>query len=560
MKILMCSNMYPPNFVGGAELIMHCHAKTLKRLGHDVFVFAGDPYIEGERHSVRRDEFEGIEVHRVRLTHEDYSPDFVNFSHRQVEGHFDALLRNLRPDVVHFHNIIGLSVGLIGIARSRGIRTALTVHDHWGFCFKNTAVRNNGAFCRDYAACRECMPFISDGGGRGIPIRMRNDFVAMQLQKADVLISPSRYLAEAYIQAGIPRDKMRVIPNGIDVKRFSDIRKRPSDGKVRFSYIGHLGPHKGIHVLLEAVRLVGCEKPILVNLVGGGEIESSLRQEVQAAGLSRCVRFIGKISNDLIETVYRETDVLVLPSIWPENQPVTITEAMASGMPVIASRAGGIPELVDDGKTGFLFDIGNARALARLMLEFLSSRDKMRFLGENARDKIAGNTIENQVNKILALYEGKASSRRPPVQAGHLVACAGFRVTPQCSQAIDDFLAGQGQDALCFVMSSWLDEGQFRKSKIFWVVDSSAGSEEAAKGMRNGIPLLAPEENVGLKNICSTANCGLYYRNSLEAKVCLEYLINNEAVARRIGENGREAFFSNKIQLAAQPPAKEQWR
>ena len=99
-------------------------------------------------------------------------------------------------------------------------------------------------------------------------------------------------------------------------------------------------------------------------------------------GLNDSVRFWGKIKD--ITDAYAQTDVLILPSIWPENQPVTITEAMAAKIPVIASNSGGIPELVDDEKTGLLFEAGNAQDLARKMLNIIQNPEKIELFCESA--------------------------------------------------------------------------------------------------------------------------------------------------------------------------------
>jgi len=125
LKILMCCNAYPPNFIGGAELIAHEHAKILKKLGHNVAVFADDGHIGGKRYSIKQDTYEDIPVYRVSLTSQDYQPEFINFTHKEVEENFKCILDDFSPDVVHFHNIIGLSVGLIHIAKSRGVKTCL---------------------------------------------------------------------------------------------------------------------------------------------------------------------------------------------------------------------------------------------------------------------------------------------------------------------------------------------------------------------------------------------------------------------------------------------------
>ena len=536
-RIIICTNVYLPKFIGGAELIAHYHAKILKQQGHDVIIFAGDPG-ESKRYLLSQDTYDALTIHRVCLSHKDYSSDFINFSHKKVERYFKAILERFLPDVVHFHNIIGVSVGLIHIAKSKGIKTILTVHDHWGFCYKNTIIKRDGEICRDYALCNECMPFIYDGDNKGMPIRMRKDFIEMQLREVDAFISPSRYLAETYIRAGIPKEKFRVIWYGIDVRKFSNVSKTAMNGCVRFSFIGYFGQHKGIHTLLSALPFLDDKDHFRINLVGDGELMDSCTQQVKVMGLKGLVKFWGKIDNSRIEKVHRETDVLILPSVWPENQPVSITEAMATRTPVIASRMGGIPELIEDGKTGYLFEAGNAKQLAQKMSEFILHPDRLQTFGENAYNKIVNYTFENQVDKILQVYDEEMLNHKKQQQEEKLIVCVGEHINPQCAQTMDAFLKKHKHDIYRFVMSDWIEEDQLRKAKLLWIVDSKARFEDVTVGLWNRIPLLAPEDNTELKKLCSSANCGLYYRNADEAEACIEYLMQNESVAYTIGQSG----------------------
>src|SRR5581483_8470924 len=200
-KVLICCNVYPPNFIGGAELIAHYQAKTLQQRGHHVAVFAGDLQSKGERHSLKCEEYDGLLVYRVCLHLIDHQAEFMNFFHQRIEQHFETLLNEFSPDVVHIHNVIGLSVGLIRVARRKNIKVVLTLHDHWGFCHKNTLLKLGTEICGDYRKCAECLPFVKDEDGNQVPIRLRRDFLAVALRSVDVFISPSRYLADAYIRA-----------------------------------------------------------------------------------------------------------------------------------------------------------------------------------------------------------------------------------------------------------------------------------------------------------------------------------------------------------------------
>ena len=543
-KIVICSNAYPPNFIGGAELIAHNHAKTLKKLGHDVVVFTGDTQVQvfGKRHSLRRDTYDGLTVYRIYLTPQDYQSDFINFTHKKVEEHFKKLLDSFSPDIVHFHNIIGLSVGLIHIAKHKGIKTILTVHDHWGFCHKNTILKRSEEICHDYR-CAECMSIIPDEDCKNIPIRMRKDFIAIQLSDVDAFISPSQYLAEAYIRAGIPKEKFNVIWYGINVQQFAHISKTPMNRRIRFTFVGYFGRHKGIHILLNALPFVGNYDLFEVNLVGDGELMADLKQQVKAMGLNDLVKFWGKSNN--IEKAYCETDIFILPSIWPENQPVTITEAMASRLPVIASDVGGIPELVKDGKTGYLFEVGNAKDLAQKMSEFILHPDRIKTFGENGYKEIINNTFENQSDKILQVYNEKVLDQVKQPREEMLIACIGKRVNPQCAQTMNSFLNEEQQCIFRFVMSDWVQKDQFRMLKLLWVVDEEINQKDIIIGLTNKLPLLVPEANEKLKNLCRERNCGLYYRDAVEAKACLEYLINNDTERVAMGQNGFKNYYAH---------------
>lgn len=544
-KILICCNVYPPNFIGGAELIAHSQALELKKKGHDVIVFTGDIGEWGKRHSIKSEIYEGLKVYRVRLISQDYQPEYINFYHEKVENHFKDVLNSFSPDVVHFHNVIGLSLGLVHIAKQRGIKTVLTLHDNWGFCYKNTIIKNEGEICQDFTRCRECMPYISEEHNSGIPIRIRQDFFKITLKDVDEFISPSQYLAKNYNLAGIPEKKMHVIWNGIEVQKFSKISKIPNDRSIRFTFIGYFGKHKGIHVLIDALSYLNNSNRFTVNLVGKGELMESIKNKVQELGLRDIVSFWGKI--DDIGDAYRGTDVFILPSIWPENQPVTITEAMASKIPVIASNSGGIPELIEDGKTGYLFEAGNPRDLAQKMSEFILHPETIPIFGEAAYNKIVNNTLENQVKKVVQIYDLKNSELELQSDEEMVIACAGKNFDSKCVQAMTYFLNKNPEFNLRFVMSEWLQDDQLSTVKFLWVVDPKTNKDEINIGLINKLPLLVPETNDVLKNICIKGNCGLYYRDALEAGECLEFLLSNERERKVLGQNCFEYYLkSNK--------------
>ncbi len=535
MKIIICSNIYPPNFIGGAELIAHFQALELKKKGHEVVIFAGETGGNNKRYFLGKDVYDGLEVNRVYLTPMDYQSEYLNFYHKEVEEHFINLLDNFKPDLVHSHNLVGLSLGIIHLAKKRGIKTFVTLHDKWGFCLKNTALKDN-SICDDYNRCFECISFNNNGINKRTLIQMRKDYFSLMFSDVDCFISPSRYLAQTYIDAGLPENKMNVLWNGVDNNRFEKIQNsKIYNQKIRFSFVGHFGKHKGLHLLLDAVSQLPDKKNIMVNLAGEGEEQENYNRQIEENQIEKQVKFWGKVDNSQIEKVYRETDVLVLPSIWPENQPVSITEAMACRIPVITTRLGGSIELVDDKKSGFLFDYNSAADLSRKMSEFILDPSKIKQFGEAGYQKIIHNTFENQITKLLEIYNNKKVPEETHENSNQLIVCIGERVDSRCAMAMEGFL--KTHKNYYFIMKNWLEDDLLEKAKLFWIVDKNITLKELTAIFKFDRPILVPAQNLPLTSFCRNENCGLYYADSSEAEVCLEFLLANEQKANTMGDN-----------------------
>ncbi len=556
MRILICSNAYPPDFVGGAELIAHYQGLTLRAAGHEVRAFAGDTRGTAPRYATADGDCDGIPVRRIRLTADDFNPAHANFCHPAVEASFAALVSDFRPDVVHFHNLIGLSVKIVHLAREAGATTVVTLHDHWGYCFKNTALVTEGEQCEDATACRRCQQVIDDGRGRRIPMRMRQDSFALLAGSVDAFVSPSRYLADSYVAAGFPAGRMHVVWNGIDVERFAKVRRVRSDGPLRFSFIGHFGRHKGVHTLLQALPLVSSRADLRINLVGDGEERADYERVLAANGWARRVRFWGKVDNSRIDDVYAETDVLVLPSIWRENQPVSITEAMASGCAVIASDMGGNCELVADGVTGYLFTAGDAAQLAERMSRFVDHPDLPERMGRDGRRRISPCSLQAQVGELLGVYSSAGRQSSPLRPQSPLVACFGDRVHADAALALD-LIAGYCPEVPVRVtMSEWLTAAQLRSALALWVVDDRADVEEAlALAAAYGLPLIVPAASEGLTWACRAARCGLHYADADEAAAGVAYLLTHDQDRMLLSNAARALHFGDDaLRIAGQPP------
>lgn len=131
--------------------------------------------------------------------------------------------------------------------------------------------------------------------------------------------------------------------------------------------------------------------------------------------------------------------------------------------------------------------------------------------------------------------------------AGQLIVCTGIRMNPECARVIADLgNAGRGKNEQ-FVISEWLSEDQFRRAVLLWIVDDSAPWGDVRFALGHRIPLLVPENNAPMKQVCVSANCGVWYRDEIDARECLEFLLADDSLRERLGANGEAYIASSRV-------------
>jgi glycosyltransferase involved in cell wall biosynthesis len=233
-------------------------------------------------------------------------------------------------------------------------------------------------------------------------IHERSRHVKEMCELVDLFISPSQFLRENFIEYGIPARKILFSKYGHQRSYFSGFTKRES-ALLRFGYVGNLIPTKGIHVLVEAfngVRSGEAELKIYGDFVpyGGFEDYPNLLQGLVS---NKRIRFMGGYQHSAIADIMAEIDVLVVPSIWYENSPLTIHEAFLANTPVIASDIGGMAELVQDGVNGLLFRTGSTRDLRRKLERIIRQPD---LIGRLSINIWPVKTIEENAGEIERIY------------------------------------------------------------------------------------------------------------------------------------------------------------
>lgn len=231
------------------------------------------------------------------------------------------------------------------------------------------------------------------------PSRVSRWIAAMANRLGRIFIVNSRAVGQSLLRLGIPRDKVRVVYNGVDTRRFGSarplgLRERFGWGPDTFlvGYIGQLSERKGVEDFLDAAECVlretdGVAFVVIGDAPGNTRLRDALHERVRANGSDAAIAFAGRI--EAIERAYADLDLVVVPSRHQEPAANVVVEAAAAGVPVIATRSGGIPELLDDGETGVLVDRAAPDQIARWLVK-LKRDDRLRErLGTRARRRAA---------------------------------------------------------------------------------------------------------------------------------------------------------------------------
>ncbi len=413
MRILQVIHQFLPEYTGGTEQYTADLARRLRERGHEVAVFTGGSDA-GER------QWEGIPITVVlgglRGPRGQLSLFSSAFGHRGIEGAFASLLQALRPDVVHFQHLLGLSSRLPRPARKFGAATGFTLHDYWFMCPKSQLIDHTGAPCSGpvlgincgwCAAERLGKPQLLWGAPLAAPLFMlRQQRVKRAFSEVDALLAPSQFVADFAVRAGLPRDKIERVDFGIPSlagQSPAPVQRAPG-APLRALFLGAVSWSKGAHVLVQAGQWLNAAEvqvDIFGDLASYPDYSNEL-DELMEKSSTPPIHLRGQASREEVAQALASSDVLVAPSLWYENAPLVIGEAFSMGLPVIASNIGALAEKVRHGVDGLLFPAGDAKALAATLTKL--ARDPV--LLQTLRAGIQNTaTREQHIDRMLEVYK-----------------------------------------------------------------------------------------------------------------------------------------------------------
>jgi glycosyltransferase involved in cell wall biosynthesis len=396
MKVLVAHNSY--QHAGGEDAVFDNEARLLRQSGQEIREYLDDNHRIAEFSSTRL----GIETLWSRSSYKRLS----------------AVLAEFRPDVVHFHNTFPLiSPSVYYAARNHGVPVVQTLHNYRLFC-------PAAAFFRDGKVCEDCLDKSRWQAVRHACYRQSrsaSSAVAAMLSfhhwygtwknLVNCYIALSEFSRAKFIEAGLPPEKIVVKPNFV----LPDPGVGPESREYAV-FLGRLSEEKGLRTLVQAWAHVN--RNCRLRVIGEGPLLNEIRSEISRSALSH-VRLDGSLSHQESLSALQGARIFILPSNCYENFPMTIAEAYACGVPVLASRLGAMQEIVHDGCTGLHFTPGDADDLAKKVEWAWAHPEEMRAMGRNARAEYELKySAERNYNLLLAIYH-QTIHRVNRLAAGH---------------------------------------------------------------------------------------------------------------------------------------------
>jgi glycosyltransferase involved in cell wall biosynthesis len=366
LRILLGVHQFFPAFYTGTERYVLNLASQLQRMGHFVKVFTyafgdHDGFRQGYSSKMLYKEYtyEGVPV--VAIRHKDQPSDLnfiFDFMDADVYEEARQIFKKGNFDIYHCAHPVRIASS-IKAAKDEGIKTVLMVTDYWLMCPMGIMLRPDNTLCDgpDHGRnCRRyCFPQVA-----GARMQKRNSDVSDLVECSDAVLSPSQFLIRLFDHTKvIPSDRFILSRHGFDYAKKKMYFLRTPDDIITFGYIGTIQYHKGVHVMVEGFKRAP-QRNIRLVIWGGCFHEIGYQKSVvKIADGDPRIEFRGPYNFNDIETILEPIHVVIVPSIWYENAPLTINTSLAYGIPVIASDIGGMCEAVKAEDNGLTFAVGN---------------------------------------------------------------------------------------------------------------------------------------------------------------------------------------------------------
>ena len=362
IKIAIIVALFPPKRLAGTEIATYQIAEHLAQRGHEVHVITslddGLPKVSCEK---------GFHIYRLPKIKTRFIGDLIFWAS------IVWTLRKVKPNIVHAQS---LGIGIPALLSSRLLNLPYVIY------------------------------------GRGSDVYLPAQFIKLTakavLKNANAAIALTEHM-KGVMQSTYSRDVV-VVPNGISIREGSGRQRDRGNTNMRVLFVGRLHPVKGTRYLLDAINIVHEELPeVKLILVGDGEEREHLENLTDNLELRECVEFVGRVQHERVLDYMDQAEVFVLPSL-SEGFPVTILEAMASGLPVVATRVGGIPDIIEDSINGYLVDTMDQEQIAEALLRLLQNEELRKGISDKNRETAEKYQWDTVAATLEGIYQGSLRS------------------------------------------------------------------------------------------------------------------------------------------------------
>ena len=376
-RAVIIAHNHPRVQPGGAEIAAFDLARTLPQLQIEtLFLTSTAGPVAAQPVTAVSTGGLGMPTREVQFCGDDY--DYFWHRHRAADhltGPFLDEITVWKPDVIHWHHFLRIGVEGMSLLKRRfsNIPHLLTLQEYLPLCYRDGQLVRRGSekLCSGPSPtkCHRCFKQIS-----AEKFAARKVWLQANMNQIDRFIAPSYFLAERYIDWGIPRERLEILDYGRPIQTIAPHRPlAPGERRNRFAYFGQITPYKGLLVLLRAAELLGknTKQPWSLDIYGNlnetgfPKLTKEFNRLLQRT--RRHVRFHGPYEPSELPLLMANIDWVIVPSTWWENSPLVIREAFGHRRPVIVSDAGGMAEKVREGVDGLRFQIGKPAALAGVM-------------------------------------------------------------------------------------------------------------------------------------------------------------------------------------------------
>ena len=407
MKVLMIHKFYYID--GGAERYYFNLSQLLGKQGVEVIPFSmkHPRNLESPYSSYFVDYFEpDKELANLGLWNGLKAAARVIFN-VQAQKRLERLIDDVQPDVAHVHGVYHhLSPSVLWTLKKKKIPVVFTLHEYKILCPAYLFLDGKGNVCEKCQGKYFWHCILNRCFRQSIPasilVSVESGFHRLlntYIKTVDRFLSPSQFLMNKMIQYGYAAEHIQWLPYTIPIEEY-----QPNyNHKGYFVYVGRLSREKGILELVHAMKHV---PEAQLKVIGTGRLQDEIDTFIQASGLKN-VEMMGYQQGEALRNLVRNAQFVAVPSVVYDNSPLSIYEAFAHGKPVVGATIGGIPELIDEDKDGFLFQSGNENELVdciRRMTE--KSPEEIKKMGEHARQKAVHLFApEQHIEKILDIYK-----------------------------------------------------------------------------------------------------------------------------------------------------------